>query len=216
MPLLRIVTFSIGLIFSAISVNAQDMLVEPRLYDVTRVASNDVLNVREKPSASSAKIGELAHNNLAVEVIALSANGKWGLVNSDDQSGWVSMQFMKPSLAAHEPPLDLACAGTEPFWSLIFDPSRIGQADWSMMGLTESESFYEGFWTAPAVNRSNQSFAFSMSPDKTGSGINASGIISTEICSDGMSDRVYGYAIDLILSGSQTMYVTGCCSVGTN
>ncbi|MEO1155590.1 MAG: SH3 domain-containing protein, partial [Pseudomonadota bacterium] len=41
----------------------------PALFDVTGVASDDVLNIRSAPSATAEIIGTLAHNETGVEVV---------------------------------------------------------------------------------------------------------------------------------------------------
>jgi hypothetical protein len=53
---------------------------EPSYMRVTGVASNDSLNVRAEPRASSADIGDLAFNARGVEVIGTDASGAWGRI----------------------------------------------------------------------------------------------------------------------------------------
>jgi uncharacterized membrane protein len=39
-------------------------------------------------------------------------------------------------------------------------------------------------------------------------------VIRAESCSDGMSDREFGMAIDLgIMNGEEAIFLSGCCSV---
>lgn len=210
-------TLALGLLVTilglSLPVSAQDIRVEPQLYDVIGVASDDVLNVRETPSANSSIVGMLSHQAHDVEVIALNASGKWGLVNTDEQSGWVSMRFMRLSPIEFEPPVDLSCSGTEPFWFLDFTTANSGRADWSFMGLTSGGSVYNQLWFDRPANRITQSYAFRLTGEASGSDVNASGIIRTEMCNDGMSDREYGFTIDVILTGNQPMFVSGCCSI---
>jgi uncharacterized membrane protein len=190
----------------------------PALFDVTGVAADDVLNVRERPDGHSPKIGALAYDQKSVEVLSLSEDGKWGLVNTDERSGWVAMRFLRrDDTATANLPANLVCTGTEPFWLVEFRNNGTATADWSPMGLTdEQQSVYSGFWSERPANRVTPSYAFILQQELTGSGIGARGIIRTEICSDGMSDRDYGYAIELILTGPENKFVSGCCSLGTN
>jgi len=187
----------------------------PGLFDVTGVASNDVLNIREAPSGSSAKIGALAFNQKAVEVIITTDDGRWGLVNSEERSGWIAMRFMAANTAAPlNLPAGLACSGTEPFWFLSLNQDGTANADWSPMGLTdEQDSVYTSFWSSRPQNRTTPTFGFELLDELTGSNVKASGIIRAELCNDGMSDRDYGFAIDLLLSGGERRLISGCCSI---
>jgi uncharacterized membrane protein len=202
------------LLFSP-SLSAQELLVNPSLFDVTGVASNDVLNIRANASGSSDKIGFLSHNQKSIEVIATTANGKWGLVNSGERSGWVSMRFMQSSPSWIENfPADLTCSGTEPFWFLGFSSNGSAIADWSPMGLTDQqETVYSAYWSSRPQNRITQTYGFELLNELTGSGVMSSGIIRTQLCSDGMSDRDYGFTIDLLLSGPERKLISGCCSI---
>lgn len=195
---------------------AAPAFAQPQLYDVRDVAANDVLNIRQAPSASAAIIGALGPFAKSIEVTSLSDNAKWGLVSTGEASGWVSMRFMALSPIAFEPPAGLTCSGTEPFWFVTFDPANIARADWSMMGLTDNPSLYDGYWSERPANRTDALWAFRLSEELTGSGVQVSGIIRPEMCSDGMSDRKFGYSVDLILSGSQSMYLTGCCAISAD
>ena len=213
MPNLHAFVFCLISIFAwPLVANAQPA---PGLFDVVNVASNDVLNVRASASGSSTKVGFLAYNQKSVEVITISDDSKWGLVNVDETSGWVSMRFMQASVASPQNlPAGLACTGTEPFWFLHFNQNGMAAADWSPMGLTDQEgSIYSAFWSARPQNRINQTYGFELLEELTGSGVTASGIIRTEMCSDGMSDRDYGFAIDLILAGPERKLISGCCSI---
>ncbi len=188
------------------------------MYDVANVASNDVLNIRQQAKANSTKIGALPFDLTEIEVIAASSNGKWGLVNYQGVIGWVSTRYLQPSaVIIADLPAGLECSGTEPFWSLSFlsDGSAVG--DWTPLGLANAQqSFYNGYWSDTAMNRPDQSYAFTLQNESTTSGVRASGIIRQASCNDGMSDQTYGYAIDVLLSGQGQTYVTGCCSMASN
>ncbi|MFT4715541.1 MAG: putative membrane protein [Paracoccaceae bacterium] len=194
---------------------AQEMRVDPELFDVKNVASDDVLNIRRDPNGSSDKIGVLSHDQTSVEVIATVDSGKWGLVNSDEGSGWVSMRFMQPSSSTSENfPAGLVCSGTEPFWFLEFNLDGSADADWSPMGLTdEQNSIYADFWSSRPQNRITKTYGFELLKELTGSGVRANGLIRTELCNDGMSDREFGFSIDLMLAGPERKLISGCCSI---
>jgi len=180
----------------------------PALYDVTGVAANDVLNIRAAPDASGALIGTLAPDARDVEVIRLADGGGWGLVNTNERSGWVAMRYLarQPGQEEGDWPATLACSGVEPFWSLGLAAN--GEAIFSLAG-------YEPFTFAP-VSR----YGSIMRPDRllfeAGNGAGeVIGFVSREACNDGMSERDYGFAIDLLarIPFAPGPY-SGCCSIG--
>ncbi len=191
---------------------AQDV---PGLFDVTGVAQDDVLNIRARPDAGADKLGALGPNQQSVEVVALSQNNKWGLVNTGDRSGWASMRYLQASgFDIAEPPFGFSCSGTEPFWGLTFGNDGTATADWSPMGLTGPDtSVYMSFWSARSQNRTSPVYGFRLADEVTGSGVHASGVITAGLCSDNMSDRAYGYMIDMLLRGPENAMVSGCCSL---
>ncbi|AXX99252.1 COG3650 family protein [Profundibacter amoris] len=179
----------------------------PALYDVTGVAPDDVLNVREGQSASTPIINTLAPNQRNVEIVAVSNDERWGLVSFPEGSGWVSMRYMarQPGQDPQFLPKPLGCGGTEPFWGLSINNQT---AQFDMMG--ESPRTYTPIWEDIPSGMQAVSYAVKMQ----GNGEDITAIISRNQCSDGMSDSVYGFRIDVILSGqSGNRYYTGCCSL---
>ncbi len=115
---------------------AQDtswMQVELRIlgnyYEVYDVASNDVLNIRERPSGSSLIVDTIAFNAQVVEVFDRDATGKWGRVHGSDIMGWVSMRYLRsvsvPTYGGTDIPIGLGCFGEEPFWKFKFRPKQL-------------------------------------------------------------------------------------------
>ena len=94
----------------------------PSLFNVTGVAADDVLNIRENPRGSASVIGTIAPDATGIEVVELSESGNWGHVNSGEGSGWASMEFLSPQPDQGEAYFEssLVCFGTEPFWNLRF------------------------------------------------------------------------------------------------
>lgn len=197
----RPVKWLVVLLCLALPAQAQEVRF-PALFDVVGVASDDVLNIRERPRGTSGIIQELRHDATAIEVIELSENGDWGRVNVYDQTGWTAMRFLarQPGQDIDTVPAIEICSGTEPFWSLDLRPPapslRTPLADlslempiispvagryepWSLIGETDHGPIY--------------------------------GILSRKICSDGMSDAVQGYQLDLIEVGYGSY--TGCCTL---
>lgn len=172
----------------------------PALHDVTGVAADDVLNIRAAPDASSAIIGTLAPGATGVEVIAVE--GDWAVVNAGDGSGYAALRFLARSDAPLWSTLDapLDCLGTEPFWSLEIDPAE-GQTRFQTPEDTEArvaplDTRWPALpWSASAALGLPDGLAVLLPAD----------------CSDGMSDRRYGLAVDIFLTGPERDRLSGCC-----
>lgn len=192
----------------------------PALYRVVGVAADDVLNIRAAPGAGAAILGAIAPGTEGVEVIALSETGAWGQVGTGEGNGWVAMRYLRPQrVATGAAPPPFLCYGTEPFWNLN-SGATVG---------TQS-----GRWNAPdegpqslmvlsALDFSDPRLAslagdtawFAALAGKTTSG--ATEIFSLSVtrgaCSDGMSDRVFGFEalIARQTKGAAQTY-SGCCT----
>jgi hypothetical protein len=66
----------------------------PALFDVTGVASGDVLNLRAEPSAQATIIGSFPADATGIEVIATDSSGRWGQVNAVERAGWASLAYL--------------------------------------------------------------------------------------------------------------------------
>ncbi len=183
-------------------------LAEPSYRRVTGVAANDVLNVRAAPSASAADIGDLPHDARGIEVLEFEQSGKWARIGLAESDGWVSTRFLAsddiPMLGGTTVPQGLVCGGTEPFWALRLydDNARYSHPeDGDTHFAVDSIVTAEGRLGSPAL--------VSLSAEET-KVIDAT--ISGATCSDGMSDRVYGWTITMHLkSPGQRRFLTGCC-----
>ncbi|WP_159087018.1 SH3 domain-containing protein [Loktanella sp. Alg231-35] len=177
----------------------------PALYAVTGVAADDSLNVRAGPRGGDDIVGTLAPDKDGLEVVALSREGNWALLNYGEGAGWVSMRFLTPQPMATTVlglPVGLQCFGTEPFWDItFFDEMNL------ILNTPDSETTHAITANAPApefVNLAETGFSFAWRNDRN--------IVSAHIlpgaCSDGMSDRRYGlhYVDDQGLR-------RGCCSL---
>ena len=194
----------------------------PRLGNVVDVASNDVLNVRAQPTASAPIIGALAHNARGVEIIERVADGAWGRVNINGQSGFVSMRYVDDrdwydSWAGLGQPL--YCHGTEPFWSAVvadfntglalqFDSMNYGTFKMDFGAVGGAWGYPD--WGQPWMNVYTFENAMTQSEGAV--------VMRAELCSDGMSDQVYGIRAHFEISRMQSngqMYLTydGCCSL---
>jgi uncharacterized membrane protein len=180
----------------------------PALHDVTGVAADDVLNIRAGPSASEPVVGTLAPDAEGVEVVALDARGAWGRVNTGERSGWASMAYLErqPGQDDDALPVPMGCFGTEPFWSLqvadsglVFEGVSIDRVETSLATRTRVSGL-----------RGRYGFAGWGAGETSG----MHGIVRREACSDGMSDRLYGLSLDLLVSAGGTLsQYAGCCSL---
>ncbi len=174
----------------------------PALFDVTGVASDDALNIRAEPNATSEIVGTLAHDAVGVEVIAPNGDETWGRVNARERSGWVALRFLarQPGHLDGLYPDFASCAGTEPFWSLA-------RADGTLtldVAFDDRPALAELIdWETGTLNHRGR-FSFA-TPSMTG-------VIARASCNDGMTDREYGLEINLILRGEE-MHLQGCCSL---
>ncbi|MEM6729098.1 MAG: SH3 domain-containing protein [Pseudomonadota bacterium] len=178
----------------------------PALYDVIDVAQNDVLNIREEPTASSRIVGALSPNAVGVEVVRLDATRRWARVRTFDGMGWASTRFLAQIPQQGEGfGQGLTCAGTEPFWDLNYLP--FAPSVFTILG--EPLGQFDLPFPRRAEGRPN---VYGI----TGPGTDADlfGILRREMCSDGMSDIEYGLTLDVILHGQDDLIFTGCCSLG--
>lgn len=174
--------------------------VLPALYAVTGVAADDVLNIREAPSAEAAIIGALPPDATGVEVLAITDG--WATVNTGESTGFAAVRFLArepgPDWNALQSPL--MCLGTEPFWSLRIDPSQ-------GVALSSSPEAPD-----PAPLAITQTWpALPWAPSAAVGLPNGLAVLSGSACSDDMSDRSYGIAIDLFLTDPKGGRLAGCC-----
>ncbi len=184
---------------------AQDAL--PSLFDVTGVATDDLLNVRAGPSADADAVGTLPPDARAIEVVARDAGRNWGQINLGEGAGWVSLRYLSAQEGVWAPgalPATLRCFGTEPFWSVA------PQDETLILSTPEGDTGYSH------VSVLDQDFA----PERrrialaTGDAGRLTLVISPAACSDGMSDRAFGLRADTVLEDADGPELrTGCCSV---
>ena len=179
----------------------------PALYDVTGVAANDVLNVRQGPSANTPIIDRLEPFETDVEVLRLDPTGRWARVAAGEQMGWASLRFLERQAGQFRDTMadQLWCHGTEPFWDLNF----VAGGDTRLGRLDAEPLVYEMSPLAPAAGRVDAFGALGRGP---------SGVLSISVtpqsCSDGMSDLEFGLATILIFDGVfGTDVLSGCCSL---
>ena len=178
----------------------------PALYDVAGVAADDVLNVRSAPSAGAEIVGTLPPDAAGVEVIRPNARETWGLVNTGEGSGWVSLSYMtrQPGQWDGAIPAIAQCFGTEPFWRLVRDGDTLRLDRPDAEGPQLSVAWQDG--TPSHRGR----FALRASDGMS----TVTATLATATCGDGMSDRAYGIETTVVtdgLGGHEVLW--GCCSL---
>ena len=176
----------------------------PAIHDVTGVAADDVLNIRERPDAASPVVGQLAPD-ATVEVIRANERLTWGLVNAGERPGWVSLRYLarRPGQWDGAFPEIASCVGTEPFWSLQREGDAIA------FSTPDSASGYMITARSGSANRRDRFHIIAEGAVGT-----AVAILRTEACSDGMSDRAFGISVDLLLGiGPEARQLSGCCTL---
>ncbi|MEZ5798844.1 MAG: SH3 domain-containing protein [Paracoccaceae bacterium] len=192
----------LALVLSAAPLRAQDAPAPwPALHEVAGVAANDVLNLRAAPDAGAAIVGALAPDATGVEVVAVTDG--WGLVNTGEGTGYAKMAYLVPEPGGGWADLNrpMACFGTEPFWSLAYEPGnpalRLATPEGPAQELFISNVWVSRPWATPAALGLEGGML----------------VLRPAECSDGMSDHTYGLAVDLFLTGATAARYSGCCSL---
>ena len=187
---------------------ATPALAEPTYHRVVGVASNDTLNIRSGPSASSEDIGDLQFNARGIEVLGFDATGNWARIALHERDGWVSALFLDTDQMHSFPqttvPHGLICGGTEPFWALglygadaRYSHPVDGDTDFSF----DSARVAEGRQGSPAL------ITFATDRNEV---IEAT--ITGVACSDGMSDRPFGWSVTMqLIAPGKRRFLEGCC-----
>lgn len=183
-----------------------DAQAAPPLYRVVNVDAHDTLNIRATPSPTAAILGDLPPDTRSVEV--LETRHGWGRILSGEGSGWISLAYLdvmdRPSLAGFNAPAGLQCAGTEPFWGVAIhaDGSAVYH---DMMTLGEDRTMVIS--DARTARGRFAPFIYHFEGEVAGMAL-----IRPAQCSDGMSDRVYGWEAMIDMrdeAGARLM--EGCC-----
>lgn len=196
------------LILVATPAMATQEYILPTLFDVSGVASNDVLNIRAAPNGSAEIIGTFPPNARNIEVVGTDATGRWARVNTEDRSGWASLRFLAYQVDVWTPgtlPKSLHCLGNEPFWSfrtradaVIFATPDDAETVLRLNEIMDTDRFRDPRRSVTAQ----------------GTSLRMTAVIIPMACSDGMSDRAYGLDVTVILQdGGTSQMLTGCCSI---
>jgi uncharacterized membrane protein len=197
---MRSLLTAVLLLFAAPAAATQDAW--PALFDVSGVADDDVLNIRAAPSASAEIVGTLAPDAESIEVIRPGNTLSWGLVNTGEGTGWVSLAFLerRPGQYQGAFPEIAQCFGTEPFWTIALD------GDAMTYSTPDTEISGTVIARLGSANRRDRHGLRIALPE----GRWIEGVIGWRACNDGMSDRDYGLAFDAL---DRDGVLSGCCSL---
>lgn len=178
----------------------------PSRFDVTGVAGGDALNVRAEPTIAAPVLATLAADARGVEVVAVDPSGRWGRVNAGEGSGWVALRYLREEPGVWQAgalPSGLRCFGTEPFWSLVPEgrTARIDRPEGSASFALEALDLGLSADARRALLLRSETAA-------------ATATITPEVCSDGMSDRLFGLAVLVVVEDTDApRLLSGCCSI---
>lgn len=176
----------------------------PAAYQVTGVTKDDMLNIRAEPNASSDILAHIEPFATAIELLAVSSDGKWGRVGLPEGNGWVALRYLEltPPADPFEVPRPFSCRGTEPFWSVSLYP-RGAEYNSPQTGAVPMEVLSEDV--------SPQGYLIRL---QEGPSLRRTLIISRGLCNDGMSDRDFGFSTHMFMeSADGNATYTGCCTL---
>lgn len=174
----------------------------PALFDVTGVAADDTLNVRQEPSGSAPVIGTFGPHRTGIEVTGQNDGGTWLRVNMHETAGWVSARFLARQTGTGDYAFARAlnCFGTEPFWSLDI----VQGANVTFSGQDGSVRTFAAGQIARGAGRLDRYVL--------GFGQGAV-VLAQTMCSDGMSDRQFALEASVLIADQGLTLYTGCCSI---
>ena len=200
--MIRLVLAGLISLFPALAAAQQAL---PALHDVTGVAADDMLNIRELPGAGARIIGALGPEQTGIEVVSRSEDGDWGQVNTGERAGWVALRYLarQPDQPDNELPRPLQCFGTEPFWSVTLSRQPLAE-------FTRPSGDPISFASLYSIGSSNRTDRYAVFG--TGETGTITAVLRRETCSDGMSDRAFGLSVDLIIAEENGPgFLSGCC-----
>ena len=143
-----------------------------------------------------------------VEIIEFDSTGRWGRLLWQEANGWVSMRYLKAANATRLANTALVpgirCFGTEPFWQLVIENDK-------QLKVALTANTYRHL-PINTIRSSMNAVAFPIAVVAETDNARASVLIRPGQCSDGMSDRQYGWLADVLsLNTQQTVLLSGCC-----
>ena len=180
---------------------------QPGVYRVVDVGASDVLNIRAAADARSEILGGLAPDAVMVEV--LEQDEGWGRIVFEEENGWVNLGFLSPmerqTAGEFNAPGQFQCMGTEPFWG-----AEIGRDGGFRFydAMSMGEDLSADLTSAETASARPEPYHYRFDGE-----ISGSLTIAAQTCSDGMSDRDYGWRVYLFAYDRENgrRFVDGCC-----
>ncbi|MCB1776092.1 MAG: hypothetical protein KDI50_01525 [Candidatus Competibacteraceae bacterium] len=178
------------------------------IYAVTGVARDDALNIRSRPEASAARVGVIPPDGTGIRLLGPTAkvgSSTWREIEYQGMRGWVNARFLaappaRPDTDGLE--MDLQCLGTEPFWNMHIQGSRM---ELDRMGNKTS------FTVSAPVASANHANIWSMTFANPATGAHGVAFVErTGHCSDDMSDHRYEYTLRTRFGDDAVL--SGCCN----
>ena len=172
-------------------------------FKVTNVRDDDVLNIRAGPSAQYDIVGRYLPRESLVEVLGVTRDQKWALVNISEGVGWTSMRYLASishvTYKTSNVPFALRCSGGEPNWMATLGRKTISFSVFGSISDTyrlESVRAYRNPWTVTLVGGNGGSVAFDIRKEEQ--------LCSTE------AGNLFPWFVDVFIAEST---YTGCCSL---
>jgi uncharacterized membrane protein len=182
-------------------------------YAVTGVAADDVLNIR-RHVAEAGQVGDAeivgtippgATGVAGTGRTATVGDSLWREVTFGGITGWVAARYLRSVDGEAAVPTDLACSGTEPFWSMAFRAGAAVRQD-------PDAATELAYATSPPRKARGRSHVWSVDLDRSGLPAGGTAVfVRTDTCSDGMSDVTYPIEFVLSESGEDGVVLSGCC-----
>ena len=178
------------------------------IYAVTGVERDDVLNIRSRPEARAALIGAIPSDGTGIRLLGPTARvgqSTWREIEYQGMRGWVNARFLAAQPSGPDADgleMDLHCLGTEPFWNIHIQGSRM---ELDRMGDKTS------FAVSAPVASANHVNIWSMTFTNTATGADGVAFVEhTGHCSDDMSDHLYEYTLRARFGDDAVL--SGCCN----
>ncbi len=202
--------------------------VRPAYFRVSDVGDDGSLKIRVEPVAGAEVIGEYALEAGPIEILKIEDG--WGYVIAGEGNGWVNMAHLNeipvPKVGQSQLPQGLVCAGTEPFWYSEISGEEISYSrldDANLRFSINEAGGFDGrigpnsFVQASLISVANGANGTNEANGTSGSDTVLYAVVSARQCSDGMSDRNYGWWVNLLITSPRgTSALDGCCSLSVN
>ena len=176
----------------------------PARYDI--VAPRPVM-LRHSPDPGGAPTGQSVQGPAAVEVTALSVDRNWARINLGDGAAWMPKGALRRWPAPRDEGLPMRCYGTAPFWGL-----HLASAFFAEIEAPEHPDLpLQITGAARAEGALPRTRLWTLS----GAGLRATLTVRDETCTDGISDRIFGFSATLARmenTGAVALRL-GCCSL---